>query len=325
MKKMPTRLRRNNAIRQMAKETRLSMDQVIYPVFLVEGQAVKEEIPSLPDQFHYSIDRLVADLPLLMEKGIGSLLLFASTDHKSIDGSSGCDAGGLVQEAIRAIKASQPAMYVIADVCLCQYKEDGHCCIYTEAMEIDHSRSLDMLCRIALSYAEAGVDMVAPSDMMDGRVGAIRETLDEAGFSQVAIMAYSAKYASTFYGPFREAAHSAPAFGDRRAYQMDPANRREALREIRLDLEEGADIVMVKPAMAYLDIIADAARIADVPVAAYQVSGEYALLVNGIKEGILDERAIYESLIAIRRSGADLVITYFAKDISRILEKEARR
>ncbi len=323
MTNRPTRLRRNTTIRQMVKETRLTMEQIIYPIFLVEGNHIKEEISSLKDQYHYSIDVLVSELPNFKKLGIKSLLLFASTSHKSMDGSSGSQEDGLVQSAIKAIKEEDPTFYVIADVCLCQYKEDGHCCIYKENKEIDRMATLNVLSDIALSYAKAGVDMVAPSDMMDGRVGAIRQKLDQNGYEYVAIMAYSAKYASSFYGPFREAAHSAPAFGDRKSYQMDPANRTEALKEILLDVEEGADVIMVKPAMPYLDIISDAKQSVTVPVAAYQVSGEYAMLMQAIEAGIVDERAIYESLITICRSGASIIISYFAKEIARILEKEA--
>jgi len=323
MAKRPTRLRRTSPIRQLVKENRLHMDQIIYPIFLVAGMGVREEIGSMKDQYHLSIDMLVKELPLLQSKGIASVLIFASTDHKSIDGRSGSAPDGLVQEGIRAIKSSPVKMTVIADVCLCQYKEDGHCCIYKENHEIDRPKTLEVLSQVALSYAEAGADMVAPSDMMDGRVAAIRKVLDVQGYEHVAIMAYSAKYASSFYGPFREAAHSAPSFGDRKSYQMDPANRREALREIDLDIEEGADIVMVKPAMPYLDIISDAATRTKVPVAAYQVSGEYAMIRSAVDQRQVDERAIYESLIAIVRSGASIIISYFAKDIQALIDKEA--
>lgn len=323
MAKRPTRLRRTKAVRQLVKETRLHMDQIIYPVFLTEGRGIREEISSMKDQYHFSVDMLVKEVAMLREKGIGSLLLFASTDHKSVDGSSGCDAQGLVQQAIRQVKTAYPDMLMIADVCLCQYKEDGHCCIFRENHEIDREATLEVLGKVALSYAEAGADMVAPSDMMDGRVGKIRQILDQNAYEHVSIMAYSAKYASAFYGPFREAAHSAPSFGDRKAYQMDPANRTEALREVELDIQEGADIVMVKPAMAYLDIISDVAERVDVPVAAYQVSGEYAMLTSAVAQGQLDERAVYESLMAIRRSGATIIISYFAKEIQAILDREA--
>lgn len=323
MAKRPTRLRKTRAIRQLVKETRLAMDQIIYPVFLVEGNHIREEISSMKDQYHFSVDALLEEIPLLLEKGIDKLLLFASTDDKSLDGSSGYNSDGLVQSAIRVIKREYPDVMLIADVCLCQYKSDGHCCIYDHDQHIDRTKTLEVLAQVALSYAEAGADMVAPSDMMDGRVAKIRQVLDQSGYEHIAIMAYSAKYASSFYGPFREAAHSAPAFGDRKTYQMDPANRREAVREIQLDIQEGADIVMVKPAMPYLDIISDAAKVSDIPVAAYQVSGEYAMLRGAVDSGLIDQRAIYESLMSIRRSGATIIISYFAKEIQDILAKEA--
>lgn len=322
---LPTRLRKTRSIRSLVKETRLTMSQIIYPIFLVEGHGIKEEISSMKDQYHYSVDALVKDLPMLKCKGIEHLLLFASTEHKSDDGSSGCDDTGIVQKGICAIKKHQPEMTVIADVCLCQYKSDGHCCICDEDLHIDRKATLDVLAQIALSYAKAGADMVAPSDMMDGRVAAIRERLDVNGYEHVSIMAYSAKYASAFYGPFRDAAHSAPTIGDRKTYQMDPSNRREAMKEMVLDVAEGADIIMVKPAMAYLDIMSDGAKSLNVPMAAYQVSGEYAMLVNAIDNNILDKRAIYESLVSITRSGAQIIISYFAKDIKEIIELEANK
>lgn len=321
MKQMPTRLRNNRTIRSMVKENRLNMAEIIYPVFLVEGHNIKTPISSLKNQYHYSVDALIKELPFFKAKGVCSLLLFASTNIKSPDGSSGAASDGIVQEAIRQIKAADDQMYIIADVCLCQSKQDGHCCIYHNN-QIDNAKTLEVLSQIALSYAKAGVDMVAPSDMMDGRVAAIRETLDKSGYDHVAIMAYSAKYASAFYGPFREAAHSSPAFGDRKSYQMDPANRIEAKREVGLDLNEGADIVMVKPALAYLDVIMQTRQDATVPVAAYQVSGEYAMLVNAVDQKIFSRRAIYESLVAIKRAGASLIITYFALEIMNLIESE---
>lgn len=321
----PTRLRRNNTIRQMVKETSISMEQIVYPVFLVEGECIKKEISSLKNQYHYSVDMLINELDEFKKHNIKSLLLFASVNEKSINGISGANEDGIIQTAIRKIKQLDPSFYLIADVCLCQYKLDGHCCIFGENKEIDRQSTLEVLSEIALSYGKAGVDMVAPSDMMDGRIGAIRQKLDENDLEYVAIMAYSAKYASSFYGPFREAAHSSPTFGDRKTYQMDFSNRMEAVKEIELDIEEGADIVMVKPAMAYLDIISDAKKNTNVPIAAYQVSGEYAMLVNAIENKILDERAIFESLIAIKRSGAQIIITYFAKDLSNIIEREAKK
>jgi porphobilinogen synthase len=324
MAKRPTRLRVNTTMRQMVKETRLHMDMVVYPVFLVEGLNIKEEITSMKDQYHFSVDQLLLEIPYLQEKGIHRLLLFASTLHKSSDGSSGYDSEGLVQRAISALKKEFPELMLIADVCLCQYKEDGHCCVYDDDVHIDRKKTLEVLSKVALSYAQAGADMVAPSDMMDGRVAAIRKLLDQKGYEHIAIMAYSAKYASAFYGPFREAAHSAPSHGDRKSYQMDPSNRIEAKREMALDLEEGADILMVKPAMPYLDIIREAKEWVNVPLAAYQVSGEYAIIRNGVDQGVIDERAIYESLIGICRSGASIIITYFAKEIQRLMNSEAR-
>lgn len=323
MAKRPTRLRRTPAIRQLVKETRLHMDQIIYPVFLVEGYGIREEIKSMKDQYHFSVDRLIDEMPMLLEKGINKLLLFANTEQKSVDGTTGYNENGLVQRGIRALKKQYKEVVLIADVCLCQYKSDGHCCIYNENQQIDREKTLEVLAKVALSYAKAGADMVAPSDMMDKRVGKIRSVLDGNGYEHVAIMAYSAKYASSFYGPFREAAHSAPSFGDRKAYQMDPANRREARREIELDVMEGADIIMVKPAMPYLDIISDAKEQVDIPVAAYQVSGEYVMLRSAVDLGQIDERAIYESLLSIRRSGATIIVTYFAKELQAIILKEA--
>lgn len=325
MTHLPTRLRRNKVIRNMVKETRINMDEIIYPVFLVEGINIKKEIPSLKNQYHYSIDMLVKELEEFKKLGIKSLLLFASTNDKSKDASTGCKENGVVQEAIKAIKIKDPTFFVIADVCLCQYKEDGHCHIFKNNGEIDRLETLKMLQKIALSYAKAGADMVAPSDMMDKRVEAIRKILDKNELEHVAIMAYSAKYASSFYGPFRDAANSSPTFSDRKAYQMDFSNKEEALKEILLDVKEGADIVMVKPAMPYLDIISLAKDNILLPIAAYQVSGEYAMLLNAIEAGILDKRAIYESLIAIKRSGATILITYFAKELSEIIKEEENK
>ncbi len=318
----PTRLRKNKMIRSLVKENRISMDEIIYPVFIVEGNNIKEEISSMKDQYHFSIDRLLEEVVELRKLGINNLLLFGNLEHKSIKGSSGYEESGLVQRAIKALKDKYEDLFVIADVCLCQCKEDGHCCIYDKQGNIERVETLETLSKVALSYAKAGVDMVAPSDMMDGRVGYIREVLDKNGFEHVPIMAYSAKYASSFYGPFREAAHSAPAYGDRKSYQMDPANGKEAKREVLLDVEEGADIIMIKPAMPYLDVIRDTKNIISNPIAAYQVSGEYAMLVSAVENGILDKRAIYESLISIKRSGADIIITYFAKEIKSIIEGE---
>jgi porphobilinogen synthase len=320
----PTRLRGNKQIRDLIRETVLSMNDVIYPIFVVEGENIREEISSMKDQFHLSIDRLEEEVKKLKALGIRYLLLFGTPDHKDEIASSAYEDNGVVQRAIKAIKAYDKEMYVIPDICLCQYKSDGHCCIFDHKGNIEREKTVDLLGKIALSHAKAGADMVAPSDMMDGRIGHLRKILDKEGYEHIPIMAYSAKYASSFYGPFREAAHSAPAFGDRKAYQMDPGNSKEAVKEMMLDLEEGADILMVKPAMPYLDIIRRAKENFHVPIAAYQVSGEYAMLRNAVDTGVLDKRAIYESLLGIKRSGADIIITYFAKELKQILEEEQK-
>lgn len=320
MNNIPTRLRRNSVIRKMVSENHINMDHIIYPVFVVEGSNIKEEIPSMKNQYHYSIDMLLSELKNFKDCGVNSLLLFGVVSDKSNDGSIASDESGIVQKAIRKIKQADPSFYLVADVCLCQYKADGHCCIYRDS-EIDRIKTLEVLSSVALSYAIAGVDMVAPSDMMDGRVEKIRNDLDLAGYEYVAIMSYSVKYASNFYGPFRDAAHSAPSFGNRKSYQMDYSNSIEALKEAELDIKEGADIVMIKPAMAYLDIIKIIKQNVLVPVAAYQVSGEYAMLVNAIDKGFLSTNAIIESLIAIKRAGATIIITYFALDIKKLLQE----
>jgi len=316
----PTRLRGNQLIRNLVKETDITMNDIVYPLFMVEGTEIRREISSLKDQYHLSVDALDREIPFLKEKGIKYVILFGSPDKKDSEAKSAYAKNGIVQEAIRKIKSLDEEMYVITDVCLCQYKSDGHCCKFHENGTIDLETSLELLSKVALSHAQAGADMVAPSDMMDGRIGNMRETLDEHGFDYVPIMSYSAKYASNYYGPFRAAANSAPAFGDRRAYQMDCANGEEAVREMELDIREGADIIMVKPAMPYLDIIRRGKDNFNLPMAAYQVSGEYAMLRMAVDQGIVDEKAILESLISIKRSGADIIITYFAKEIIRLLE-----
>jgi porphobilinogen synthase len=316
----PTRLRGNQLIRDLVKEVNISMNDIVYPLFMVEGTGVREEISSLKDQYHLSVDALEQEIPFLKEKGIKYLILFGSPDEKDAEATPAYAEDGIVQQAIRKIKSMDMGMYVITDVCLCQYKSDGHCCKFNENGTINLEASLELLSKVALSHAKAGADMVAPSDMMDGRIGNMREVLDENGYDHVPIMSYSAKYASNYYGPFREAANSAPAFGDRRAYQMDYANNEEAMREMELDIMEGADILMVKPAMPYLDIIRRGKDTFSLPMAAYQVSGEYAMLRLAVDQGIVDEKAILESLIAIKRSGADIIITYFAKEIVRLLE-----
>ncbi len=315
----PRRLRRTEALRRMVRETRLSADNFIYPLFVRPGHDVREEIPSMPGQYRLSLDRLPEEAEAVARLGIPAVLLFGLPGHKDDEGSEAYAEEGIVQEAVRLLKRTVPELTVITDVCLCAYTAHGHCGIVREGT-VDNDATLPLLGRVAVSHAAAGADVVAPSAMMDGQVGAIRQALDEAGFPEVAILAYAAKYASAFYGPFRDAADSAPHFGDRSGYQMDPPNVREALQEIRLDLEEGADIVMVKPALAYLDIIAHARRAFDVPIAAYNVSGEYAMVKAAALRGWLDERRVaLEMLTAIRRAGADLIITYFACDAARWL------
>lgn len=317
---LPTRLRKNTAVRNLIRETQLSMNDVVYPLFIVDGQGVRKEIGSMKDQYHLSLDMLGAETLALKELGIRYVILFGVPDEKDSEATPAFVADGLIQEAIRVIKKVDPQMYVITDVCLCEYKSDGHCCFFEENGEIRRAQTLETLSRTALSHAEAGADMVAPSDMMDGRIDHMRETLDRAGYESIPIMAYSAKFASSFYGPFRDAANSAPSFGDRRSYQMDPANSREALKEMVLDIDEGADIVMIKPAMPYLDIIAKGKELSYLPMAAYQVSGEYAMIKNAVDADLMDRRAIFESLISIKRAGADIIITYFAKELQAMLK-----
>jgi porphobilinogen synthase len=317
----PRRLRKNEIIRRMVRETSLSPDNFIYPLFVTFGSSIKKEISSMPGCFQESVDEVVKTAKEVYSLGIPSVLLFGIPEHKDEIGSSAYDEYGVVQNAIRAIKDTVRELFVITDVCMCEYTNHGHCGIIKDG-DVQNDPTLELLAKEAVSHAKAGADMVAPSDMMDGRVEAIRLALDEEGFSGIPIMSYSAKYASAFYGPFREAAESAPQFGDRRSYQMDPANRREALREIALDIEEGADIVMVKPALAYLDIIADVKNAFDVPVAAYNVSGEYSLVKAAGRLGWIDEqRVMMEILTSIKRAGADLIITYFAKEAAKLLNK----
>jgi len=317
----PRRLRRTENIRALVRETHLRVDDLIYPLFICEGKNIKQEIKSMPEVYRFSIDKALEDIKEAVELGIKAVLLFGIPDKKDEIGSSAYAKDGIIQKAVKRIKDKFPELVVITDVCLCEYTSHGHCGIIKKG-EVDNDLTLEQLARIAVSHAKAGADIVAPSDMMDGRVARIREALDEAGFSQVAIMSYSVKYCSAFYGPFREAADSAPKFGDRRSYQMDPANSREALREAYLDIEEGADIIMVKPAMPYLDIIKMLRTEFNHPVAAYQVSGEYAMIKSAAKLGWLDEeRILWESLISIKRAGADLIITYFAKKVAKKLLK----
>ncbi len=313
------RTRETTTLRRMVRETRLSVDNLIYPMFVVEGEGVRQEISSMPGQYQLSVDNLVKDCADLVALHIPAVILFGIPDQKDDTATGAYHEHGVIQEAVRALKAAYPDLCVITDVCLCEYMDHGHCGIVEDG-KILNDPTLELLDRTAVSHVEAGADMVAPSDMMDGRVGSIRRALDQAGYHQAPVMAYSAKFASCFYGPFRVAAESAPSFGDRNSYQMDPANGREALREVDIDMEEGADIVMVKPALAYLDLIARVRDRVNVPVGAYNVSGEYAMTVAASRNGWLDpERAFMEVLIAIRRAGADMVLTYFAKDAARRL------
>ena len=317
----PRRLRKNEAIRRIVRETFLSPDNFIYPIFVTFGKGVKKEISSMPGCFQESVDEVVKNAKEVYSLGIPSVLLFGIPEYKDEIGSRAYEEHGVVQDAIRAIKDAVPELFVITDVCMCEYTSHGHCGIVKNG-EVQNDPTLEILSKEALSHVEAGADMVAPSDMMDGRVEAIRSALDEEGFSEIPIMSYAAKYGSAFYGPFREAADSAPQFGDRRSYQMDPANRREALKEAALDIEEGADIVMVKPALAYLDIISDVKDAFDVPVAAYNVSGEYSLVKAAGKLGWINEQGVMlEMLTSIKRAGADLILTYFAKDAAKLLNK----
>lgn len=313
------RLRQHESLRRMVRETGLSPADFIYPVFVVEGRDRREEIASMPGQFRLSIDLLIKEAGEVKALGIPAIILFGIPAHKDERGSSGLDPRGIVQRAIQAVKEHVPGLMVITDVCIDEYTSHGHCGIVRDG-KILNDETLDCLRTMARTHAEAGADMVAPSDMMDGRVAAIRQELDLAGFHDLPIMAYAAKFSSCFYAPFRDAAFSSPQFGDRQSYQIDPANAREALREIDLDIEEGADIVMVKPALPYLDILAAARSRTLVPLAAYQVSGEYSMIKAAAKAGWLDEtRAMMESLLAIKRAGADLILSYFAKDAVRQL------
>jgi porphobilinogen synthase len=310
------RLRRTEALRRLRRETRLSRDDLVLPLFVVEGSGVREPVASMPGVFRHSVDTLVNEVKEVSDLGIPAVILFGIPQEKDARGSGADAADGIVQRAVEAAKAAEPELCVITDVCLCEYTDHGHCGM-VEGEEVRNDPSLERLAATALSHARAGADVVAPSDMMDGRVAAIRAALDGGGHESIPILSYAAKFASAYYGPFRDAAESTPAFGDRRAYQMDPANAREALQEMRLDLEEGADVLMVKPALPYLDVLAAARREFDVPLAAYQVSGEYAMLKAAAERGWLDaERAMAEALVAIKRAGADWILTYAAKEIA---------
>ncbi len=316
------RLRRTEALRQMVRETDLSVKDFIYPLFVIHGEGIRQEIGSMPGNFHISVNLLPREAEEVAGLGIPAIILFGLPETKDALGSGAYAPDGIIQNAVRVIKKAMPELVVITDVCLCEYTSHGHCGV-VEGGYIDNDKTLELLARTALSHAEAGADMVAPSDMMDGRVREIRETLDRNGFQDISIISYAAKYASSFYGPFREAAECAPQFGDRRSYQMDPPNVREALREVEQDIAEGADIVMVKPALAYLDVIRQIRDEFNYPLAAYNVSGEFAMVKAAAQRGWLDEKAVaLEILTAIKRAGADMVITYYAKEAARWLSQD---
>ncbi|MGD0000300.1 MAG: porphobilinogen synthase [Bryobacteraceae bacterium] len=313
------RLRASESLRNLVRETHLEPSQFIFPLFVVEGEGVRREIGSMPGNYQLSIDELLKECETTERLGIGGVMLFGIPSQKDEAASGAYDENGIVQQAVRALKHALPKLVAITDVCNCEYTSHGHCGKVVDG-DVDNDATLEWLAAAAVSHARAGADIVAPSDMMDGRVGAIREALDGAGFAQTPILSYAAKYASCFYGPFREAAESTPQFGDRRSYQMDPANAREAMREIALDLEEGADMIMVKPAMPYLDILRMARDSFDEPLAAYQVSGEFSMITAAVRNGWIDrDRAILESLTSIRRAGADMILTYFAHAAARLL------
>lgn len=315
------RLRKNSVIRSMVRETNLSVDDFIYPLFIVEGENIKKEISSMKGVYHFSVDRVLEEVKELLDLGLKSIILFGIPNEKDPLGSEGYSSEGIIQKAIRAIKAKYPEMYIITDVCMCEYTSHGHCGILQEDGEVDNDATLPYLSKIALSHVEAGADMVSPSDMMDGRIGHMRNVLDQNGYETIPIMSYSAKYCSTFYGPFREAAESAPSCGDRKSYQMDYANSDEAVREVMYDIEEGADIVIVKPALSYLDIIRRMKDDFNIPIAAYNVSGEYSMVKMAIENGIAGEELIMEVLISMKRAGADIIISYFAKDVAKYLKQ----
>jgi porphobilinogen synthase len=316
------RLRKNEPMRRLFRETSLGEDDLIYPLFVIHGRGVRHEVESMPGVFQYSVDKLTREAKEIAALGINAVLLFGIPQEKDEVGSSAYQTDGVIQQAIRAIKKAAPGLLVITDVCLCEYTSQGHCGLVVDG-DVDNDKTLDLLARMALSHAEAGADIVAPSDMMDGRVKTIREALDKSGFVDLPIMSYAVKYASAFYGPFRDAAQSAPQFGDRRSYQMDSANVREALREAEQDVAEGADIIMIKPALAYLDVISKVRETFNHPVAAYNVSGEYSMVKAAASRGWIDERwVVMEILTSIKRAGADVIITYHAKDVARWLGNE---
>ena len=319
MIRRPRRLRVSKITRDLVRETRLDMKALVYPIFVVEGENIKSEIKSMPGVYHFSIDKLDDEIEDIINHGIQNIMIFGVTHDKDACASSGFAEDGIVQRAVRKVKSLTNDLNVITDVCMCEYTDHGHCGILDDTGYVDNDKTLAVLAKIALSHAQAGADMVAPSDMMDGRVGAIRKVLDQHGFVKVGIMAYSAKFASNFYGPFRDAADSAPAFGDRKTYQMDPSNFREAMLECAYDIEEGADMIMVKPALSYLDVIRGARDRFDLPIVAYNVSGEYSMIKLAISQGLLNEEAMYEAVTSIKRAGADIIITYFAKDLTRYI------
>lgn len=318
--KRPRRLRGSANLRKMVRETRMDKSSLIYPLFVMEGNGIQEEIPSMEGQYRYSLDRLPYKLEQLEKAGVNSIMLFGIPDHKDEVGSGAYAQDGIVQKALQEAKSRFPEMYYVTDVCMCEYTSHGHCGVLC-GHDVDNDKTLELLAKTALSHAQAGSDMIAPSDMMDGRVAAIRKELDLGGYTNIPIMSYAVKYASAFYGPFRDAAGSAPAFGDRKSYQMDFHNRREGMKEALMDIEEGADIIMVKPAMSYLDMVSEISKAVNVPVAAYSVSGEYAM-VKAAKMGWIDEeRIIGEMAVGAYRAGAQIYITYFAEEIAKMMEE----
>lgn len=316
MLQRPRRLRQSQALRQMVRETRMDQSSLVYPLFVKEGENLCEEIPSMPGQYRYSLDRLIAVIEDLLAYGVTAIMLFGIPKEKDAHGSGAYAEDGIVQQAVRLIKRDCPAMYCITDVCMCEYTSHGHCGIL-QGEQVDNDKTLAYLNRIALSHAKAGADMVAPSDMMDGRIGAMRKALDDEGFTDLPIMAYSVKYASAFYGPFREAAGSAPSFGDRKAYQMDYHNKKEGIKEVLLDIQEGADLVMVKPVMSYLDLVSEISKRVQLPVVGYSVSGEYAMVKAAAQNGWIDEEKIVcEMATSAYRAGVNIYITYYAKELA---------
>ena len=322
--KRPRRLRGSANLRKMVRETRMDKSSLIYPLFVMEGNGIQEEIPSMEGQYRYSLDRLPYKLEQLEKAGVNSIMLFGIPDHKDEVGSGAYAQDGIVQKALREAKSRFPEMYYVTDVCMCEYTSHGHCGVLC-GHDVDNDKTLELLAKTALSHAQAGSDMIAPSDMMDGRVAAIRKELDLGGYTNIPIMSYAVKYASAFYGPFRDAAGSAPAFGDRKSYQMDFHNRREGMKEALMDIEEGADIIMVKPAMSYLDMVSEISKAVNVPVAAYSVSGEYAMVKAAAANGWIDEKKIVmENMVGLKRAGAKMIITYHALDVAKWLKEEER-